>query len=63
VVTAVLITARRVNDVPGIAAAVATGGGSVVASTPAEMARSADAMLGPQRAFFATVRGTLAASA
>lgn len=61
VVTAVLVTARSVEDVPRVAAAVAAGDGSLVASTPADLARGANAMLGPQRAFFATVRGTLVA--
>ncbi len=61
VVSAVMLTAPDVDDARQLAATVQATDQQLIASTPTDLARGANEMLGPQRAFFATVRGTLIA--
>ncbi len=61
VVSAVMLTARDIDDVQELAEGIQAANPRLVASTPSDIALSGNQILQPQRAFFATVRGTLLA--
>jgi putative ABC transport system permease protein len=61
VASAVVLTAASADQAQMLAARVEESSRGLTASTSVEMARAANKLLGPQRAFFASVRGTIIA--